>query len=114
MDPKADATLLANEKDAERLHVLIAGARGELSHANARVAEHAAVLNARVADLNKTINGVVTRVLRDRLVRAEQELLSAARAVYADGHANGNRLTTFGSFHVWSTEVEQLFRLGRV
>jgi hypothetical protein len=40
---------------------------------------------------------------RDRFSRAEKDLLSAARAVYADGHANGNRLPTFGieALQIW-------------
>ena len=113
-DPKDSATLLANDKDVERLHVLISNARAELSSANALVSSQAGALNARVADLNQAINVLVTAVLRERLARAEKELLSAARAVFADGQANGNRLPTFGSHYVWSTPVEQLFRLGRV
>ncbi|MFM0385870.1 hypothetical protein [Paraburkholderia dipogonis] len=114
VDPKDNATLLANEKDVERLHVLIENARGELNHANARVAEQAAVVNARVAELNNSISGVVSSTLRARLARAEQELLAAARAVFADSQANGNRLSTFLSHYTWCPEVEKMFRLNRV
>ncbi|MDR6504068.1 hypothetical protein J2785_007262 [Burkholderia ambifaria] len=114
VDPKDGATLLANEKDIERLHVLIANARDELNHANARVADQGAVVNARVADLNNSISGVVTSTLHARLARAEQELLAGARAVFADSQANGNRLSTFLSHYTWCPEIEKLFRLNRV
>ncbi|SOE59161.1 hypothetical protein SAMN05414139_01484 [Burkholderia sp. D7] len=114
VDPKDAVTLSANDKDIERLHVLISNAQAELSNAKALESSQKFSLLARNVDLDRAVNVLVTAMLRARLERAEQELLSAAHAVYADSQANGNRLPTFGSHYVWSTPIEQLFRLGRV
>jgi DNA repair exonuclease SbcCD ATPase subunit len=115
VDPKETAEMYANDKDVARLRELIADARGSLELAKKQTDEPANATARAVGDLNRMINDVVKGILGDHLAAAEQNLLAAARAVYANGRANNpGSPSTFGSHHTWGVEIEALFRYGKI